>query len=51
MDRTDAKIDKVEAKVDGLKDLIHSQVKDLLNMIGDHGQRIVRLEERQKKPE
>ena len=47
-DKLGGRIDKLDSKVDEVKDLIHSEVKDLLNMIGDHGQRLVRLE---RKPE
>ena len=46
IDRLDRRLDRVE---DGLREVnktIHNDVQGLLGMIGEHGQRIVRLEER-----
>lgn len=43
--RLDRRIERLGDEVKGIRDLIHSEVKALLNMIGDDGQRIVRLEE------
>ena len=46
IERLDKRLDRVE---DGLRDVnktIHSDVQGLLGMISEHGQRIVRLEER-----
>ena len=44
--RLDGRIDSVERRLDQMMDIWNRDVKDLLGMIADHGQRIVRLEER-----
>jgi hypothetical protein len=50
LNRVDARIDRVEQRLgermDRMMDIWNRDVKDLLGMISDHGQRIVRLEER-----
>ena len=47
--RLDGRIDRVEQRlgqrIDQMMDIWNRDVKDLLGMISDHGQRIVRLEE------
>jgi len=48
--RLDSRIDRVEQRlgqrIDQMMDIWNRDVKDLLSMISDHGQRIVRIEER-----
>jgi hypothetical protein len=46
LNRLDGRIDRVEQRMDRMMDIWNRDVKDLLGMISDHGQRIVRLEER-----
>jgi hypothetical protein len=40
------RVDSVERRMDQMMDIWNRDVKDLPGMISDHGQRIVRLEER-----
>jgi len=47
-DRLGARIDRMESRLNQAIDIWNSDVKDLLGLISDHGQRIVRLEERQR---
>jgi len=51
--RLDGRIDRVEQRlgqrIDQMMDIWNRDVKDLLGMISDHGQRIVRLEEQQRR--
>ncbi|HVT98075.1 MAG TPA: hypothetical protein VHE33_11255 [Acidobacteriaceae bacterium] len=46
--RLDGRIDRVEQRIDQMMDIWNRDVKDLLGMISDHGQRIVRLEEHRR---
>jgi len=46
--RVDGRIDRVEQRMDQMMDIWKRDVKDLLGLISDHGQRIVRLEEQQR---
>jgi len=46
IERLDKRLDRVEDGVRDVNTTIHSDVQGLLEMISDHGQRIVRLEER-----
>ena len=45
-DRLGARIDRVEQRMDKMMDIWNRNVKDLPGLISDHGQKIVRLEER-----
>ena len=51
--RLDGRIDRVEQRlgqrIDQMMDIWNRDVKDLLGMISDHGQRIVRIEEQQRR--
>jgi hypothetical protein len=42
--RLDGRIDRVEQRMGQMMDIWNRDVKDLLGMISDHGQRIVRLD-------
>jgi len=50
--RLDGRIDRVEQRlgqrIDQMMDIWNRDVKDLLGMISDHGQRIVRIEEQRR---
>lgn len=46
IDRLETRMDRLETRMTTMIDYWHTDVKDLLGMISDHGQRIVRLEER-----
>ncbi len=46
--RVDGRIDRVEQRMAQMMDIWNRDVKDLLGMISDHGQRIVRLEEHRR---
>lgn len=46
MDRLDGRMERIEDEQRALRKQMHEEYIGLLNMIGDHGQRIVRLEER-----
>jgi hypothetical protein len=50
--RVDGRIDRLEQRmgerIDHMMDIWNRDVKDLLGMIADHGQRIVRLEEHRR---
>jgi hypothetical protein len=46
MDRLDGRMDRLEGRMDRMMEIWHNDVQGLLGMISDHGQRIVRLEER-----
>jgi hypothetical protein len=46
--RVDGRIDRVEQRMDQMMDIWNRDVKDLIGMISDHGQRIVRLEEHRR---
>ena len=48
MDRFEERMDRLDAMILRVNETLHAEVKDLLNMIGDYGQRIVWLEERRK---
>ncbi len=48
VDNLGRRIDRLEDRVDKLADTLHQDVQGLLGMIGDHAQRIVRIEERIK---
>lgn len=48
-DRLGTRIDRVEQRMDQMVDVWNRDVKDLPGMISDHGQRIVRLEEQQRR--
>lgn len=48
--RVDGRIDRVEQRMDQMMDIWNRDVKGLLGLISDHGQRIVRLEEQQRRP-
>ena len=45
-DKLGTRMDRLETRMDRMMDIWNRDVKDLLGMISDHGQRIVRLEER-----
>jgi hypothetical protein len=47
-DRLGTHIDRVEQRIDQMMDIWNRDVKDLIGMISDHGQRIVRLEEQRR---
>jgi len=47
-DRLGARIDRLEQRTDQMMDIWNRDVKDLLGLISDHGQRIVRLEEHRR---
>ena len=47
--RVDGRIDRVEQRMDQMMNIWNRDVKDLLGLISDHGQRIVRLEEQQRR--
>jgi len=47
--RVDGRIDRVEQRMDQMMDIWNRDVKDLLGLISDPGQRIVRLEEQQRR--
>ncbi len=47
-DRLSDDIRHTNDRMDKLTQTVHTEVKDLLGMFGDYGQRIVRLEERNK---
>ena len=51
--RLDGRIDRVEQRlgqrIDQMMDVWNRDVKDVLGMIADHGQRIVRIEEQQRR--
>ncbi len=51
--RVDGRIDRVEQRLgqrmDQMMDIWNRDVKDLLGIISDHGQRIVRIEEQQRR--
>lgn len=44
--RLGGRVASVERRMDQMMDIWNRDVRDLLGMISDHGQRIVRLEER-----
>ena len=46
MERLDARMNRLEDRMDRMMEVWHNDVQGLLGMISDHGQRIVRLEER-----
>jgi hypothetical protein len=46
IDRLDRRMERIEDEQRALRKQIDEEYIGLLNMIGDHGQRIVRLEER-----
>jgi hypothetical protein len=48
MHRVDGRIDRVEQRMAQMMDIWNRDVKDLIGMISDHGQRIVRLEEQRR---
>jgi hypothetical protein len=45
-DRLDRRMERIEDEQRALRKQMHDEYYGLPNMIGDHGQRIVRLEER-----
>jgi hypothetical protein len=47
--RLDGRIDRVDRRMDQMMDIWNRDVKDLLGLISDHGQRIVRIEEQQRR--
>lgn len=47
-DRLGTRMDRIEQRMDQMVDVWNRDVKDLLGMISDHGQRIVRLEEHRR---
>jgi TolA-binding protein len=47
IDRLEDRLNQLSNRVDQLAQIVHSDVQGLLSMIGDQGQRIVRLEQRQ----
>jgi hypothetical protein len=47
--RLGGRVDSVEQRMNQMMDIWNRDVKDLLGMISDHGQRIVRLEEQQRR--
>jgi hypothetical protein len=44
--RVERHIERLEDRVGRLEALHHEEIRDLLSLIGDHAQRLVRLEER-----
>jgi hypothetical protein len=46
IDRLEDRMNQLAARVDQLTQMLHNDVQGLLSMIGDQGQRIVRLEQR-----
>lgn len=48
MDPFEERMDRLDSLILRVNETLHAEVKDLLSMIGDYGQRIVRLEERRK---
>jgi hypothetical protein len=45
-DRLDQRMERIEDEQRAFRNQLHDEYIGLLNMIGDHGQRTVRLEER-----
>ncbi len=48
IDRVDTGLRDLNKQVDDLTKILHNDVQGLLGMISDHGQRIDRIEDRQK---
>jgi len=46
MERIENRMERSDDELQGFRKQMHDEYIGLLNMIGDHGQRIVRLEER-----
>ena len=46
--RVDRRMERLEDRVGRLEELHHEEIRDLLSLLGDHSQRLVRLEERSR---
>ena len=46
--RVERPLERLEDRVGNLEGLHHEEIRDLLSLLGDHAQRLVRLEERSR---
>ena len=46
--RVDRRMERLEDRVGRLEELHHQEIRDLLSLLGNHSQRLVRLEERSR---
>jgi hypothetical protein len=46
--RVERRMERLEDRVGRLEELHHEEIRDLLSMLGDHAQRLVRIEERSR---
>ncbi len=44
--RVERRLERLEDRVGNLERLHHEEIRDLLSLLGDHAQRLVRIEER-----
>jgi hypothetical protein len=46
--RVERPMERLEDRVGRLEELHHEEIRDLLSLLGDHAQRLVRIEERSR---